>query len=498
MAVASPSPVKILSDLGYEIWEIENDADLRSALIEAINTLSMGNPSDQRIPILQEAVKNIKRSKFKERIVNVDKLMNRKASSAQQISPEKLLPAASDDGGDNNETIVTGGLAKRLDNIANSLDSLRRALKQQFNLDKQVAAQSKIDEAEADKKEREGQLEKGKGKGKAIVGGVTKTVTKPFSGFFNTLINYFKNIVLGSALLGLVNWLKDPANEEKIKAFSQFLQDTLPALIGGIVDHVKNNWQWYAAGAGIVGLLSLGGAVSGLVTVGKALLAIGGFFLSVKGILIAIGVIATIGLFKFLSDAGKEIFNANMERRENSIDQMVEEGMDRGTAETLTDMVGVEGVDGKIGPGPLFPDTNMPGDVGGQSGSGLCLYARGGRPPLGKVALVGEEGPELFVPDQSGTIINNDNFQDMVKKINETQIDGEEPVVAFAPKLIMMSKIDTPLTSRKSDPQIIDLRNNVQQQAANAVEGGSSVPSFSSKSGASEFVAASTLNIGNV
>ena len=496
MAVASPSPVKILSDLGYEIWEIENDADLRSALIEAINTLSMGNPSDQRIPILQEAVKNIQRSKFKERSINVGKLMNRRASSAQQISPQKLLPAASDDGGDNNQTIVTGGLAKRLDNIANSLDSLRRALKQQFNLDKQVAAQSKIDQAEADKKEREGQLEKGKGK--AIVGGVTKTVTKPFSGFFNTLINYFKNIVLGSALLGLVNWLKDPANEEKIKAFSQFLQDTLPALIGGIVDHIRNNWKWYAAGAGILGLLSLGGAVSGLAMVVKGLLWIGGFFLSVKGILIAIATIATIGLFKFLSDAGKEIFDANMERRENSIDKMVDEGMDRGTAETLTDMVGVEGVNGKIGPGPLFPNTNMPGDLGGGSGSGLFLYARGGRPPLGKVALVGEEGPELFVPDQPGTIINNDNFQDMVKKINETQIDGEEPVVAFAPKLIMMSKIDTPLTSRKSDPQIIDLRNNVQQQGANAVEGGSSAPSFSSKSGASEFVAASTLNIGNV
>ena len=144
MAVASPSPVKILSDLGYEIWEIENDADLRSALIEAINTLSMGNPSDQRIPILQEAVKNIQRSKFKERSVNVGKLMNRRASFAQQISPQKLLPK-SPDGGEGNQTLLTANLAKRLNNIAENLNALSRVLKQQFNLDKQSAQQSKID-----------------------------------------------------------------------------------------------------------------------------------------------------------------------------------------------------------------------------------------------------------------------------------------------------------------------------------------------------------------
>jgi uncharacterized protein YukE len=32
-------------------------------------------------------------------------------------------------------------------------------------------------------------------------------------------------------------------------------------------------------------------------------------------------------------------------------------------------------------------------------------FAEGGRPPVGQVALVGERGPELFVPDTSGTIV---------------------------------------------------------------------------------------------
>lgn len=40
---------------------------------------------------------------------------------------------------------------------------------------------------------------------------------------------------------------------------------------------------------------------------------------------------------------------------------------------------------------------------------GLAL-ANGGSPPLGKISLVGEQGPELFVPSQSGTIIPNGAF----------------------------------------------------------------------------------------
>ena len=34
-------------------------------------------------------------------------------------------------------------------------------------------------------------------------------------------------------------------------------------------------------------------------------------------------------------------------------------------------------------------------------------FAEGGRPPVGRASLVGERGPELFVPDNAGTIIPN-------------------------------------------------------------------------------------------
>jgi hypothetical protein len=53
--------------------------------------------------------------------------------------------------------------------------------------------------------------------------------------------------------------------------------------------------------------------------------------------------------------------------------------------------IGSIGKDGKKGTG-LF---------------GLLGFANGGRPPVGRPSIVGERGPELFVPDRAGTIIPN-------------------------------------------------------------------------------------------
>ena len=45
----------------------------------------------------------------------------------------------------------------------------------------------------------------------------------------------------------------------------------------------------------------------------------------------------------------------------------------------------------------------------GQLGGALKIpgFANGGRPPVGRASIVGERGPELFVPDRSGTIVPN-------------------------------------------------------------------------------------------
>lgn len=42
--------------------------------------------------------------------------------------------------------------------------------------------------------------------------------------------------------------------------------------------------------------------------------------------------------------------------------------------------------------------------------SSLVGFANGGRPPVGRPSIVGEKGPELFVPSTSGTIVPNDKL----------------------------------------------------------------------------------------
>ena len=41
---------------------------------------------------------------------------------------------------------------------------------------------------------------------------------------------------------------------------------------------------------------------------------------------------------------------------------------------------------------------------------GFLGFADGGRPPVGRPSIVGEKGAELFVPDQAGTIVPNNQL----------------------------------------------------------------------------------------
>ena len=49
------------------------------------------------------------------------------------------------------------------------------------------------------------------------------------------------------------------------------------------------------------------------------------------------------------------------------------------------------------------------GGIGGFIG-GLFGFADGGRPPVGRPSIVGERGPELFVPRSAGTIVPNEKI----------------------------------------------------------------------------------------
>lgn len=58
-------------------------------------------------------------------------------------------------------------------------------------------------------------------------------------------------------------------------------------------------------------------------------------------------------------------------------------------------------------------------------------FANGGRPPVGKMSLVGEKGPELFVPGSSGTIIPNHALGGGGAVIPDVRISGNDLLIVF-------------------------------------------------------------------
>ena len=80
---------------------------------------------------------------------------------------------------------------------------------------------------------------------------------------------------------------------------------------------------------------------------------------------------------------------------------------------------------------PFITDTFLGG--AGSKFLGLGgLFANGGRPPVGKASIVGERGPELFVPKVAGTIIPNNKLGggDNTTNIVNVSVDASGSSVA--------------------------------------------------------------------
>ena len=301
MAVASLSPVKILSDLGYEMVDIESDKDYLSALMEAVNTLTMTNASDLRLPVLQDEVRRVRANRkaadptFKTRKVSVDKLMGRKTSSAQRIEPQKLLPATSE-----GESANTNALASRLNNISQSLDNLGNVLRQQLGIEKKSAKDQRKLAAVENKRRREEELEEEKkegGKGESSAGKVASTLTAPFAGMFGAAQKFFGNIIAGSALLGLIKWLQ---TMESSGDFDNF------------IENLKEKAGWVLGGLVTIGGLGLVATITGIaVSIIGGLSILGGVVAALWGVLKVIAVVAaSIMALRWIFKKGEEVITA--------------------------------------------------------------------------------------------------------------------------------------------------------------------------------------------
>ena len=188
--------VKILLDLGVaDLGDISTDKDYLKALIKATNQL---DAKDGRYPILQQEIKKLRAISF------ARGGSPRRGGQLAATQPSTGLSPSTLKGSDDSSDI-----SSKLSVIEGNLQSILDVFRSQFNLDKKKAERDRKAQEEAVKKGREDKLES---TGADTDGGskILKKVTKPVQGFLDKLLNFFKNILMGGALVGLLKIIQNP------------------------------------------------------------------------------------------------------------------------------------------------------------------------------------------------------------------------------------------------------------------------------------------------
>tara|TARA_Y100001938_G_scaffold8782_1_gene10701 strand:- start:6810 stop:8474 length:1665 start_codon:yes stop_codon:yes gene_type:complete len=225
------SPIKILSDLGLNPWEIENDEDYLRALKEGIITIEAATKGkgDRRSEILREELIRVRKEPKKTQVKEKKStIKGAKLLPGTTFRPEDIKPVDVDKIEGDSPALMPD----RLDNIANTVDSIALILRRQFKLETKQQRDARIKQDKDNKDAREDDLEK-KPKDKKT-GLIPNAIKKPALNFFEKLKTFFLNIVIGSGVAALFDWLKDPANAEKVTKFKDFLINNAGWIVGGL------------------------------------------------------------------------------------------------------------------------------------------------------------------------------------------------------------------------------------------------------------------------
>ena len=164
---------------------------------------------------------------------NVNKIINSGRALTGGVRGGALVRRDASKQEDNKEQIedaVTETIPDSFIKVSAALDSINQILARQLNLDKKEADTEKSEAEQAKRESKEKGAEKGRIK--SVVTGVANVVKK--APFFDTIMNYLKNIALGSAVLAFMKWLENPENQKKLEDFGNFIVDNLPIIFGGL------------------------------------------------------------------------------------------------------------------------------------------------------------------------------------------------------------------------------------------------------------------------
>ena len=292
------SPIKILSDLGYEMVDIETDEDYLSALREGINTIEAATKGsgDKRSEALREELIRVRKERKQADPTKGIKITQKKLSPSKFFDKKEQKSPVQGKGG----SIVK---------IGNSVTSIVETLKEDQKQDKkqQSFLQKMAERFKRRKKENKLEFK--------VFDGLKKTATKllaPMKNAWNEFLGFIGKVILGRVLFKILEWMGDKENQGKLKSIIKFFEDWWPAMLAGYL--LFGN--------------SLTSMVTGmLITMGKwlapMLLAIGKLMLNP---LVAAAVLAG-GTALYLS--------TKKNKTDQNVDESVEEQGSEATAEDL-------------------------------------------------------------------------------------------------------------------------------------------------------------------
>jgi murein DD-endopeptidase MepM/ murein hydrolase activator NlpD len=235
---------QILSILGLEeVFDLTYE-EYASLLKEAAvkGRMPDSQMTTESIELVTNELKRVRnktgRFKVKPKKIDINKVLDRKQPTPPGaiVKAQKLIPQAAEVAPEQEKKPVVdtenlqGDLIDGIGNILESLITIRTLLSSQSKTEQKAAQEDRKETEKKKKKERESILEKKKPKSPIL-----NALTKPVDDFFGAIKRFFTNVLLGSVVLGMFRWLKDPANQKAIDGFANFLQNNAGLILGGLL-----------------------------------------------------------------------------------------------------------------------------------------------------------------------------------------------------------------------------------------------------------------------
>jgi murein DD-endopeptidase MepM/ murein hydrolase activator NlpD len=235
---------QILSILGLEdVFDLTYE-EYASLLKEAAvkGRMSGSQMTTESVELVTNELKRVKNKtgkfKVKPKKVDINKVLDRKqpTPSGAIVKAQKLIPTAPEVSPEQEKKPLVDSenlqkdLLSGIGNILESLITIRTLLQSQNKTEQKTVTEDKKEIQKKNKKERESKLEQ-----KKPTSPILKSLQKPVDDFFGAIKKFFTNVLLGSVVLGIFKWLKDPANQNAVDGFSNFLQKNAPLILGGLL-----------------------------------------------------------------------------------------------------------------------------------------------------------------------------------------------------------------------------------------------------------------------